>query len=736
MNSSFSSSPELQRALNELHPFHFVLGEDLRVARSGRLLRRILGEQIDGRPFEDLFEVIEPKYFSPAASWDCYKDVLLKGRESELTLRGQCMTLEGSRYFLGSPWFSLDMPGNSKLSAAMARSERWGEQLMAIQLFEQQRRDIATFREKLSQRNRERDAVQSALMEEKARLQTVLSAAMDAIVTIDSAGEIVSVNPAATKLFGYSTEEMIGKNVKLLMPESIAREHDDSMRRYLKTGERHVVGIGRGVMARRKNGTDFPCELSLGEMSLGGSTYFTGILRDITERKVWETKQAEILAALQRSYSDLERILNQLRLGILALDASGRVTFASEHVPVERKHVIGARWDEVLKINEEMRNEVHVAIEKPESDRRRLVLAFGGGAHRHWVELEIRDDPRGVGSHIFYLYDVTDLYRLKQDLTSQRPGQIVGDSVAIDELHATISRVARGDWTVLIEGETGTGKELVAQAIQFASARRGGPFIVANCSGLTESILGSELFGHIKGAFTGAVYDRKGLFEAASGGTLFLDEIGDVTAPVQSALLRALQEKEITRLGETRARKVDVRIVTATHRNLQQLVKAGMFREDLLYRLRSARIRTPPLRDHREDIPQLVSAFLAEERVTAGKVVTGVSPEAMRRLARYPWPGNVREIRGAIEHAVVHCQGSRIEVDCLPPELLQAMPLADPVSAHRGNSERERIVTMLRRTGGNRARAARMMGIGRATLYRRLRNLGITASEADEQESA
>jgi len=732
MSSCLSSNPELQRALDELHPFHFVLDEGLRIAHSGRLLRQVLGEQIDGQHFKDIFIVVEPTGFSLNARWDHYDDVFLKGIDSELILRGECMTLGGAQCFVGSPWFTLDTTvSTSHLSPTMALAhERWGDHQMALQLFDQQQRDIAIFRDTLSRRSHERDLLQASLIEEKARLQTVLAAATDPIINIDSAGIIVSVNPAATRLFGYSEEEMIGQNVNLLMPETIASEHDGHMQRYLNTGERRVIGIGREVRALRKDGTYFPCELSLGEMQLGGSIFFTGILRNITDRKIAEEKRAEILAALQKSHGDLGRILNQLRLGVMAVDSNGRITFASESTSVARTNTLGAQWEEVLQINDGIRKEIHAALVKPEHERRRLELVLGRDADRRWVELEIRDDPRDSGCHIFYLYDVTDVYRLKQQLTGQRIGQIVGDSAVMHGLYAAISRVAQGEWTVLIEGETGTGKELVARAIHHASERRKGPFIAANCAGLTESILGSELFGHVKGAFTGAISDRQGLFEAAVGGTLFLDEIGDVAAPVQAALLRAVQEKEITRLGETRPRKVDVRIVTATNRSLQQLVKEGKFREDLLYRLRSARVRTPPLRERLDDIPLLVAAFLAEERVTAGKLVTEVSNEAMRQLARNDWPGNVRELRGAIEHAVVHCRGSRIGIDDLPPELRETVSAVAPIGdALPEETERERVIAALQRTGGNRARAARLLGIGRATLYRRLEELGINSRE-------
>jgi|GEM_PF-273028 len=301
---------------------------------------------------------------------------------------------------------------------------------------------------------------------------------------------------------------------------------------------------------------------------------------------------------------------------------------------------------------------------------------------------------------------------------------LIGDSPVMKKLYATIESVGSGEWTVLIEGETGSGKELVARAIHLVSTRRKGPFIAVNCAGLTESILGSQLFGHAKGAFTGATAVTEGLFEAANGGTLFLDEIGDIAPSVQIALLRVLQEREVTRLGETKPRKVDVRIIAATHRNLSKRVSEGTFREDLFYRIHSARIHVPALRERKEDIPMLISGILAEERVTAGKLISGISQEALNALLQFNWPGNVRELRGAIEFAVVHCHSHRIELGDLPAEILD-VPIPQMVTPKMEQDERTQILNMLTRTAGNKARAANLLKMGRSTLYRRMRELCI-----------
>jgi len=312
--------------------------------------------------------------------------------------------------------------------------------------------------------------------------------------------------------------------------------------------------------------------------------------------------------------------------------------------------------------------------------------------------------------------------KLQIELERSRFGQIVGRSPAMRHLYQTIGDVSQGDWTVLVEGETGTGKELVARAIHAASPRKEGPFIAVNCAGLTETLLGSQLFGHRKGAFTGAVSDQAGFFQAAQGGTLFLDEIGDISASVQTALLRALEEREVVRVGDTAPQSADVRVVAATNRSLRQEVEAGRFREDLLYRLRVGRILVPPLRDRKEDIGLLVEAFLAEARIATGKAITGLSQAALRSLTAYRWPGNVRELRSAVQFAAIHCRSGAIGVRDLPPELQQVETKSTARKELRSENDHE-LIDALERAGGNRTRAAKLLGISRATLYRRLSDL-------------
>ena len=313
------------------------------------------------------------------------------------------------------------------------------------------------------------------------------------------------------------------------------------------------------------------------------------------------------------------------------------------------------------------------------------------------------------------------LAELEGKLERSRFGQLIGRSPAMQRMYQAIANVARLDWTVLIEGETGTGKELVARAIHAASPRRDGPFIAVNCAGLSDSLLASQLFGHTRGAFTGAIRNQSGFFQAAEGGTLFLDEIGDISGDVQTSLLRALESSEIIPLGETVARTVDLRVIAATNLDLSQEVEQGRFRQDLLYRLRVGRIGVPPLRDREGDITLLSEAFLAEVRVATGNAISTFSPAASKALKQHPWPGNVRELRSAIQYAAVSCLSGLIEAQDLPPEIVTLTKESDPVQV--GNGEHSEILAALSRANGNRSKAARLLGISRATLYRRLAEL-------------
>jgi DNA-binding NtrC family response regulator len=306
-------------------------------------------------------------------------------------------------------------------------------------------------------------------------------------------------------------------------------------------------------------------------------------------------------------------------------------------------------------------------------------------------------------------------------LMSGWDAELVGEAPALERVREMIRRVAPSDTSVVIEGESGTGKELIARAIHAGSRRSSAPFVVVNCGALQESLLESEIFGHEKGSFTGAVRTREGLAEAAHSGTLFLDEIGEMSLAIQAKFLRFLESGDVRRVGSNRTQHVDVRVVAATNRTLSEEVKAGRFREDLYYRLRVFAIEAPPLRDRQSDVPLLVSHFLETIR-GVGHGPFKIDPDAMDAIRRYSWPGNVRELRNAVERMMLLADGGRITVACLPSEVARTAS-REHLAADELNLEvveRHLILRALKETGGRKTEAAERLGISLRTLYNKL----------------
>ena len=307
------------------------------------------------------------------------------------------------------------------------------------------------------------------------------------------------------------------------------------------------------------------------------------------------------------------------------------------------------------------------------------------------------------------------------------PG-LIAQSPAMQAVLDLVERVAPTDATVLIQGESGTGKEVIAKAVHHASPRAARPFVAVNCGAVPETLLESELFGYVRGAFTGAAGGKLGLFEEAGGGTLFLDEIAEMPATLQVKLLRALQSGEVRRLGATQAATIDVRVLAATNGDLARRISQGSFREDLFYRLNVIQVTLPPLRDRREDIPALAEHFLARAAAKLGRTLR-LSPAALERVLRYPWPGNVRELENAIERAAILSRSETVEPDDLPPHVSAGLQLgpspALPRQVTLAEAERAHILTTLERFGRNHSGAAEALGIGRTTLWRKLKEYGI-----------
>ncbi len=569
-------------------------------------------------------------------------------------------------------------------------------------------------------------------------LETAVEQAKEAVLITSARLEppgpqILFVNPAFTEMTGYSQEEILHKTPRILQgPKS-----DRAMLRRLREALGREEPFSGETVNYRKDGSEYYVEWDITPIrgSAGEISHFLSLQRNVTERKSAENRLREMFQQVEKSRNDLDSILNALLIGAVMSDENGRVLFlntAAQHLFAwSDSEGLAVAWKDLFGLNSDDSFKFEVLSEKPAEERDRIPLHFDrSDGRRIWLEVDVKDNPRDPRGKIFFLYDVTEVHDLRRLLDERAQfHDLLGKSKAMQQVYQQIRDVARVDSTVLIEGETGTGKELVARAIHAASHRKVKPFIAVNCAGLTESLLSSQLFGHRRGAFTGAIEDQQGFLEAANHGTLLLDEIGDIPISVQNQLLRVLQEREIVRLGESRPRKIDVRVLAATHRNLSDEAAKGSFRSDLFYRIRVARITLPPLRDRREDIPLLAASFLAQLSAASGKRVTEVSQDALRLLAGYPWPGNVRELRSAIEFAVIGCRGIVIQPDDLPPEIFATAHFGSALRGDPPSDERARFIDALERSRGNRARAARLLGISRATLYRRLADFKINPEE-------
>ena len=337
----------------------------------------------------------------------------------------------------------------------------------------------------------------------------------------------------------------------------------------------------------------------------------------------------------------------------------------------------------------------------------------------------LRKDSEGNTEVLVSLADITEVTRLKKELQETHSFRnMVGKSPQMKEVFGTIQNVALYDSTVFIDGESGTGKELVAGAIHFESPRAGENLIKVNCSAFSDSLLESELFGHVKGAFTGALQERIGRFEEANQGTIFLDEVGDMSPNIQVKLLRVLQEKEVERVGENRTRKVDIRIIAATNKNLKQEVDAGRFREDLYYRLNVFPIHMPPLRERKEDIPPLADRFVERWKTKHKKRINNLSGEALGKLMDHTWPGNVRELENAIEHACIKAVGPAIELQDLPAYLQNNDGIK--VKRKRKWLTKKIVQDALKTCEHNQTQAAEHLNVHRITLWRKMKEFNLS----------
>jgi PAS domain S-box-containing protein len=453
------------------------------------------------------------------------------------------------------------------------------------------------------------------------------------------------------------------------------------------------------------------------------------------------------LRATQIAKRDLQAILDSLSEGIVTLDDEGtvidvnRAACAILDIPKEEAVQAGCPsllGDDLCAPGSELRNSIR--------DRRPIreyeVGITTTSGNRKIIALRtdvLRDNNDRARGGVVIFRDVSEIVALRRNLGEQyQLHNIVGKSKQMQDLFGLLEEVADSDATVLIEGESGTGKELVARACHYLSPRGSGPFVAVNCSALAESLLESELFGHVRGAFTGAIREKRGRFESANGGSIFLDEVGEVSPAIQVKLLRVLQEHAIERVGDDKAIPVDIRVIAATNRPLHELVASGRFRQDLYYRLRVVPISLPPLRGRRDDIPLLAQHFIERFRDKTKRFIEGLDESALALMLDYPWPGNVRELENAIEYAFVKARRGLIRDTHLPPELKQMPPpgTASPATISTGTLRRrtrradltpELLRQALKKTGWNIARTARRLKTTRNTVYQRMADFGLHA---------
>jgi len=429
---------------------------------------------------------------------------------------------------------------------------------------------------------------------------------------------------------------------------------------------------------------------------------------------------------------NLEAIFRSVGEGIISVDKSINVvevndTFA-KMCGYKREHLIGSNLKDLRMPCDNRCIDILTTamLEKREVDLGRVECrqTREGEKVLFITASPLLDEFGKFSGAVLVARDETRLVQLEKNLKIRKEfHNMIGRTNGMLNLFSLLEALADIDTTVLIIGESGTGKELVAQALHQGGIRKKQPFVRVNCSALTESLLESELFGHVKGAFTGAVSEKKGRFEKAHGGTIFLDEIGDITPRMQVRLLRVLQEKEFERVGDSTPIKVDVRIVAATHQDLKEKVKRGEFREDLYYRLKVMELKIPPLRERKEDIPLLIDFFINKYNDKFSKNVAALSEETMTLFLEYDWPGNVRELEHSMEHAFILCHRALIEKEHLPVDMIENVSL---ISSTSPEDEEQTILKALEKCAWNKVLAAKKLGMGRTTLYRKLEKYKIS----------
>ncbi len=570
-------------------------------------------------------------------------------------------------------------------------------------------------------------------------LDLILDSMASGVIAIDKDGTILVFNKAAARLLGVGKKDALGKNLLSIVPNS-------GLVNVLRTGEPETgrpqpIGT-RTVLANRAP------VFRKGELAGAVSVF-----QDITEMEMM-SRELDSTRALART---LEEVLSGAGEWMVVVDGNGIVTTISEeYAKFNGTTVAGAVGRHVTEVIENTRMHVVAKTGIAEIGERQTIRGKALIVNR----LPLRDGGRVIGAYGRVVFKTVEQLRelatkmnlleskvkyYEEELTHLRGarytfGSIVGAGAAITAAKAEAERASRTDSTVLLRGETGTGKELFAHAIHAAGSRRAGPFIKLNCAAVPAELLESELFGYEEGAFTGARKGGKpGKFELAADGTLFLDEIGDMPLAMQAKLLRVLQEKEVDRLGGTGSRRVDLRLIAATSRNLEELVGQGKFRADLYYRINVIPIRIPPLRERPEDLGALAEAFLARLASETGERKKRLSAELLEILGAHPWQGNVRELQNVLERAVAMSPGEILLPEHIPTLMLRASQGArkestpGSLASVKAGAERSAILSALSASGGNKTKAAALLLIHRVKLYEKMKRHGIPGSPGKKQ---
>lgn len=566
----------------------------------------------------------------------------------------------------------------------------------------------------------------------------------DAGLVTNLTGSIIVTNVQTERMFGYDRQELIGQPVEILIPERFRPIHPQHRRDYTAQPHTRPMGVGLDLYARRKDGSEFPVDILLSPIETAEGHVVLSVVRDISEKKKSEE-------ALQRSEQQWRSLFEFSPDAIVVSDREGKISEANAQVErffgYGRSELLGEHIeilipDRFRQIHPRHRNDYsHQPRVRPMGaglelcGRRKdgsefpvgIMLGPVEAAEGRVVLSVIRDlTEKKEAEEALQRSEQEKRYLQEEISTAHQFEAIVGENSGLKRVLRQVESVAATDATVLILGETGTGKELIARAIHELSPRRDHTFVKLNCSAIPAGLLESELFGHEKGAFTGAIAQKIGRLELAHRGTFFLDEVGDLPLELQPKILRALQEKEFERVGGTRTIPVNVRLLAATNRDLTKMVNAGQFRNDLYYRLRVFPVTIPPLRERPDDIPLLVQYFLSSHSKRMGRHVETIPTETMRTLVKWRWPGNVRELENFIERSVILSHGSVLRAPLAELEAIEES--ASPADSNLEAAEREHILRVLRECKGmigGASGAAEHLGLKRTTLNSKIKKLKI-----------